>query len=106
MTQRLDRVEYKNGHQKRDCSIEDYRVFPQDVITRVSIDTFGAGFDVGYDTGVQDAFTDARVCAGCGRIAFKTKLGYCSECVAGIVEVALRYLLPWLLIGLIISLTS
>jgi len=108
MTQRLDRVEYKNGNQKRDCQmqVEDFRVFPEEVISRAGIDTFGAGFDAGYDTGVQDAFTDARVCAGCGRIAFKTKLGYCGECFAGIVEVALRYVLPLLVIGLITWLTS
>ncbi len=110
MTQRVDRVEYKNGNQKRDCQtrVEDFRVFPQDVLTRVSIDTFDAGFLTGHHKGIRDALThaDLRVCAGCGRIAFKIKFGYCGECVAGIVEVVIGYVLPWLVIGLIIWLTS
>ncbi len=110
MTQRLDRVEYKNGHQKRDCParVEDFRVFPQEVITRASIDTFDAGFDTGYREGIHDALThaDLRVCGGCGRIAFETNfLGYCGKCAARIVEVTIRYLLPWLVIGLILWLT-
>ncbi len=85
MTQRVDRVEYKNGNQKRDCQmqVEDFRVFPEEVISRAGIDTFGAGFDAGYDTGVQDAFTDARVCAGCGRIAFKIKFGTAASALPG-----------------------
>ena len=107
MTQRVDRVEYKNGNQKRDCQtrVEDFRVFPQDVLTRVSIDTFDAGFLTGHQEGVRDALThaDLRVCGGCGKIVFQTNfLGYCGECAAGIVEVVTRYVLPWLVIGLII----
>ncbi len=108
MTQRLDRVEYKNGHQKRDCSIEDYRVSPQDVIHNASIDTLDAAHDAGYFEGMRDVLNhpDVRVCGRCGKIVFETNfLGYCGRCAARIVEVAIRYLLPWLVIGLILWLT-
>jgi len=111
MTQRLDRVEYKNGNQKRDCQmqVEDFRVFPEDILTRVSIDTFDAGFLTGHHEGIRDVLNhpDVRVCGRCGKIVFETNfLGYCGRCAARIVEVAIRYLLPWVVIGLFIWLTS
>ncbi len=110
MTDRMDHLEngYRGPNQDHPTLVEEFRT-PQEVkkyIEKAKFDGFDAGFDAGYDTGVQDAFTDARVCAGCGRIAFETKLGYCGECVAGIVEVVIGYVLPWLVIGLIIWLKS
>jgi len=78
MTDRMDHLEngYRGPNQDHPTLVEDFRT-PQEVkkhIEKAKFDGFDAGFDAGYDTGVQDAFTDARVCAGCGRIAFKTKL--------------------------------
>ncbi len=110
MTQRLDRVEYKNGNQKRDCQtrVEDFQVSPQEVMHIASIDTLDAAHDAGYSEGIRDVLNhpDVRVCGRCGKIVFETNfLGYCGRCAARIVEVAIRYLLPWLVIGLILWLT-
>jgi len=110
MTQRVDRVEYKNGNQKEDrqMQVEDFRVFPEDILTRVSIDTFDAGFLTGHQEGVRDALThaDLRVCGGCGKIVFKTNfLGYCEVCVAWMRDFAIRFGLSWLVIGLVVLLS-
>jgi len=111
MTQRVDRVEYKNGNQNEDrqMQVEEFRVFPQEMIHKASIDTLDAAHDAGYSEGIRDVLNhpDVRLCGRCRKIVFETNfLGYCRRCAARIVEVAIRYLLPWVVIGLIIWITS